>query len=100
MTYRGTEDPVIRRLADLRLRPRRDPEFRRRVWARINERVAPTNWFRYVRTHMLTVSTALAIALLVGAIAGLERARAQDAQDNKVLAKSYVRALDPRMRTP
>lgn len=100
MTNRGAEDPVIRRLADLHLRPRCDPEFRRRVWTRIDESMAPTKWFRYVRAHLLAVTTALAIALLVGAIAGLERGRAQAVQDSKFLAKSYVRDLDPRMRTP
>lgn len=99
MSYSVPEDALLRRLKDFRLRPPRDPEFRCRVWSRIKACTAPTNWFAYARTHPLPVCSAFAIALLVGSIAGLAQARAQAKRDGGMLAKSYVRTLDPRNRT-
>lgn len=90
-----------RALADWRVTPRRHPNFRADVWARIErERRAPT-WTGYVRAHGALVAGALALAVLVGAWSGRERAKTREAQAQAALVAEYVHGLDARwMRSP
>ena len=67
-------------LATWRLAPRRSPQFRAEVWARVEAaRRAPT-WAGYVRAHGALVAGALAVAVMLGAWTGRERARGSEAQ--------------------
>lgn len=96
-----SESSLTRALAEWRLTPRRHPNFRADVWARIErDRRAPT-WTGYLRAHGALVAAALAVAVIVGAWSGRARARTQDEQAKAVLVTEYVRGLDARwMRSP
>ncbi|HVS51627.1 MAG TPA: hypothetical protein VHD62_04670 [Opitutaceae bacterium] len=96
-------DPLSRVLADWRVTPRRNPEFRRRVRARLaGARGGPSNsWASYARSHAAAVSGLLALAIALGALGGRERARARLENESGELARAYVQSLDARaMRMP
>lgn len=94
-------DRLSRALADWRVAPRRSPQFRATVWARIEAaRRAPT-WTGYLRAHGALVAGALAVAVIVGAWRGREQARERDATARAALVADYVHGLDARwMRSP
>lgn len=95
------DDSLTRALAGWRVAPRRDPQFRTQVWARLESARRAPSWSGYVRAHATLVAGALALAVVVGALTGRERARARTEADSSRLADSYVRALDARtMRLP
>ena len=95
------ENLLPRALADWRVTPRCNPNFRADVWARVErERRAPT-WTGYLRAHGAVIAAALAVAVLVGAWSGRERAKAREAQAQAALVADYVHGLDARwMRSP
>ena len=88
-------------LADWRVTPTRDPQFRPAVWARINAaRLNPT-WAGYLRAHVALLTGAIALALVAGAWTGRGQARQRVAGERTAMAAAYVRALDARvMRGP
>ena len=94
-------DRLPRVLADWRVAPARNPQFRAAVRARIETaRGAPT-WSDYVRAHGALVAGALAVAVVVGAWRGREQARERDAMARATLVAEYVHGLDARwMRAP
>jgi len=89
-----TSDTLDRVLNDWRVAPARNPQFRAEVWARIGAGAQP--WSVYARRHGAMVAGALALAVVVGAVTGRERARAQTAADRAQLASAYVQGLDAR----
>ncbi|MBL9199364.1 MAG: hypothetical protein JNL39_02610 [Opitutaceae bacterium] len=90
-------DPLSRALADWRVQPPRNPQFRASVQARLApERRAPS-WSGYVRAHSAWVATALAVAVLAGGWTGRARARATLAAESVAMAGHYVRGLDARV---
>ena len=94
-------DPLSRVLADWRVAPRRNSQFRAKVRARIEAaRGAPT-WSGYLRSHGALVAGALAVAVVTGAWRGREEARERDAMARAALVAEYVHGLDARwMRSP
>ena len=94
-------DRLSRALADWHVVPRRNPQFRAVVWARLaTARGAPT-WSGFVRGHAAMVGATLALALVLGAVTGRWQARARVEAESRQLAASYVQALDARnMRMP
>ena len=95
------EEPLSRTLADWRVTPPRHSQFRPQVWARIAAARAAPTWPGYVRAHATRVAGVLALAIVVGAMTGRERARARVEAESGRLATSYVQALDARnMRMP
>ena len=85
-----------RLVRDWRVTPTRDPQFRAKVWSRIEAEPAASTWPEYVRGHALWVAASLMLAAMVGALTGSGRARAQTEADRAALASAYVHALDPR----
>ena len=95
------DDSLPRTLADWRVTPRRDPQFRSAVWARLAATRRAPAWTSYARAHSALVAGALAVAVVLGALGGRERARARVEAESDRLASSYVRAMDARtMRLP
>ncbi len=94
-------EPLSRTLADWRVVPHRNPQFRAEVAQRIAAaRRAPT-WTGYIRARGPLVAGALTIAMVLGAWGGRERARARDAAARDALVAEYVHGLDARwMRLP
>jgi hypothetical protein len=83
-------------LARWQLAPKSDPQFRARVWARIEASKNSASWPRFVRAHPTAIAGALALAMVAGAFIGREQARARMEMDRGQLATAYVRALDAR----
>lgn len=95
------KDSLGNLLSAWRMRPRRDPQFRAQVQARIAAARTGDSWAGYLRGHAAPVAGALALAVLLGALGGRTQARARVAADSDRLATSYVQALDARsMRMP
>ena len=86
-------------LADWRVAPRRDPQFRASISARINAGPTTLPWAGYVRRHAGVFVGAMAVAIVAGAIGGHERARARAAAESAQLAAAYVQGLDARLMT-
>lgn len=100
----NSSDPdksLARLLADWRVTPTRNPQFRPGVWARITAARAEPTWAAYVRAHAALLAGMLAVAMVVGAWTGRGRAQRRVAAENTTMAAAYVRALDARvMRGP
>lgn len=100
-TMNSPRDSLDELLAVWHVRPRRDPQFRARVWARVQAARSPSSWPGYVRGHAAAIAGALALALMLGAMGGRSQARARVAAESERLASAYVEGLDARnMRMP
>lgn len=83
-------------LADWRLTPRRDANFRAAVWARIGAARQALSWTGYARAHLPALAGAVALALLLGGLAGRGQARAVVEADRAEIARAYIQTLDAR----
>jgi hypothetical protein len=111
MNSPDSPETFSRTLAEWRVTPPRNPNFRPEVWARIRlregyggqvaaSRPAPS-WTGYLRAHGALVAGALALAVALGAWSGHAEARAHDEAARANLVASYVHGLDARwMRLP
>ena len=95
------EDSLSRTLADWRVTPRRDPQFRTEVHARLEAARRAPSWGGYVRMHAAPVTGALAVAVAAGGLIGREQAKARVDAERTAMVSSYVQSLDARtMRMP
>ena len=90
-------DSLGESLRNWRVSPPADPNFRNRVWRRI-ERPAGVSWPTYLRAHSAAWSLVAVLALSAAAFTGnaLARARAQAAREAIVV--TYLVDLDPRVQ--
>jgi hypothetical protein len=96
-----TNERLSRVLADWRVVPPREPQFRGAVAARIAGARRRATWLGYVRAHAAVLTGVLALVLLAGAWAGAEQARTRVEADRAAIASAYVHAMDARtMRMP
>jgi hypothetical protein len=101
MNLPETRDPLSPALGTWRLAPRRNPQFRTDVWARIETARKGSSWATYARSHAALVAGVLAVAVVAGALTGREQARTRVALERDRLADSYVESMDARlMRMP
>ncbi len=89
-------DPFSRTLAEWRVNPKPDPNFRPAVWQRIKQRSRET-WAAYVRTHIVAWTVAGAAALVAGGWTGHSFARAKTDSSREQMVVSYLGNLDPRV---
>jgi len=87
---------LSRELADWRVRPPRDPNFRASVWGRINRKQLVPAFSVYLRAHASLIAGALAVAVVLGGLVGRTQARERVSHDRAELARAYVQALDAR----
>ena len=88
-------------MAGWQVSPPREPQFRSRVWTRIEAAKRSASWPRYVRAHRAAVVGGIAAAVVLGAVTGRDQAKARAESDRSTIATSYVQALDARlMRMP
>jgi hypothetical protein len=99
MTPPDTSDSrsLSRILADWRVTPPRDPHFRTAVWSRLEAARRPSSWPAFARAHRPVLTGALAAALVIGAWAGREQARARVDHERDGIARAYVQSLDARV---
>lgn len=101
MKMNPEDENLARVLAEWRVAPARTADFRAAVWARVARARGDAAWGGYVRARAAACAALLAVALVVGAWTGRERARARVELERAELAASYVQALDARtMRMP
>ncbi len=101
MTDPQPPDSLSRTLHAWRVTPARNPQFRAEVSARIAAAGAVDSWSGYLRGHAVTVTAALMLAVLLGAVGGRNQARSLAAADSARLASAYVESLDARaMKMP
>lgn len=86
-------------LADWRVTPHRNPQFRTEVWDQIAA-AKPASWPAYARLHAAALMGGLALALVIGALAGREEAKSRVAAERDAIAREYVQALDARTMRP
>jgi hypothetical protein len=91
-----TPDSLSRTLAGWQVDAPRNPQFRTAVWARIGRGGGALPWMIYLRQHAAPFAGALALAVVLGALGGRERARARVAAESAKLAAAYVQGLDAR----
>lgn len=89
-------DPLSSQLREWRLQPRRAPEFRGAVRARLGAEAGAASRAGFWRSNGRLVAGAVLVAILGGALAGREQARVQVAAANRELARVYVQAHDAR----
>lgn len=89
MNSPSPDDPLAQTLRDWRVTPPRDPQFRAAVRERIAAGSPALSWGAFVRRHAAVCAGAVAVAIVLGALAGRDQARTQ-------IAASYVQALDAR----
>jgi len=99
MNSPDANDPLKPLLADWRLIPPRDPQFRAGVWSRIATAQSPATWPGFARSHPAAIAGVFAAAAVVGAVTGREQARARVEADSSRLATAYVQQLDARTMT-
>lgn len=83
-------------LAEWRLQPVRQPQFRADVTRRLARAGQEPGWSGYLRAHGVIVAGALAVAVVLGAWRGREQARQRTAAEREALVTEYVRGLDAR----
>lgn len=96
MNSSDSDKSLSRMLADWRVTPPRDPQFRTTVWARIGAARQVPSWTDFVRLHTPALAGALAVAIVLGAWIGREQARSRVEADRDEIAREYVQALDAR----
>ena len=99
MDPRSSPDSLSCALAAWRVDPRRNPQFRAEVWARLRSPGTALSWGAYARRHAPAVLGAVALAVLAGGFFGREQARARAASESASLAAAYVQGLDARAMT-
>ena len=89
-------DSLSHMMKDWRVVPKRAPQFRAEVWARVGGAKKTESWPGYLRGHAAAVAGALALAVVVGAVGGRSQARALAAAESARLASAYVQGMDAR----
>jgi hypothetical protein len=90
-------DPLSRTLAEWRVEPKADPNFRPAVWQRIRQRSGET-WSTYVQAHLAAWSVVAVVAAMVAGWAGMSAGRSRLAQEREAMVVSYLVELDPRVQ--
>ena len=96
MNMKQVDEELTRVLADWRVAPTVDPQFRPGVWARIERARREVAFGEFLRTHAVPCVALLVVALGVGAWTGRERAKTTLAAERTALVANYVQGLDAR----
>jgi hypothetical protein len=91
------DDPISRTLAEWRVQPMADPNFRPAVWNRIRQRSRET-WANYVQAHAAAWSVVALVAVTAAGWAGVSAGRARLAEQREAMVVSYLVELDPRVQ--
>jgi len=92
-----SHDSLAENLRSWRVTPPADPDFRSRVWQRIDRRAGAT-WPAYLRAHPAAWSLAAMLAVSTAAYTGTALARAHVRADREAIVVTYLVDLDPRVQ--
>ena len=84
-------------LHDWQVTPPADPNFRHRVWQRLNRQL-PASWPAYLRGHAVAWSLAVVVTISAAAVTGHATAQAKVRADREAMVFSYLVDLDPRVQ--
>jgi hypothetical protein len=90
-------DPLSRVLADWRVQPAAQPNFRPEVWQRIREQ-SRESWATYIRGHLAGWTMAALVAISAAGWAGHAAGRAQLDTKRDAMVVAYLVDLDPRVQ--
>ncbi|HVZ66393.1 MAG TPA: hypothetical protein VG936_17655 [Lacunisphaera sp.] len=91
------DDSLTAILRGWRVKPPADPDFRPRVWRRIEARARPS-WPAYLRSHAGAWSLVALLVVCAAAFTGQATARARVRTDRETLVATYLVGLDPRVQ--
>lgn len=89
-------DRLSHTLADWRVNPPPNPNFRPAVWERIRQRTQDT-WAGYIRTHIAGWTVAASLAVVTAGWAGYSLAQAKIDTSREQMVVTYLGKLDPRV---
>jgi hypothetical protein len=90
------DSPLSRTLAEWRLTPPANPNFRPAVWQLIRSRGRET-WSRYIRAHRVGWSVAVGLTIAAAGWTGRSIAQAKLEAGREKMVVSYLVDLDPRV---
>ena len=90
-------DPISRALAEWRVEPKADPNFRPAVWQRIRQRSRET-WITYVQAHAAAWSVLAVVAVTAAGWIGVSAGRSRLAEQREAIVVAYLVELDPRVQ--
>jgi len=82
-------------LAEWRITPTQNPQFRTRVRARIDT-PASVQWMAYLRANLAPCAVAASLILTAGAWLGHMQAEREVQKDREILAAAYLASIDAR----
>src|SRR5688572_13953504 len=91
-----SDSSLSRHLADWRVTPPANPNFRPAVWQRIQSRTRET-WSTYVRSHFVGWSLVAGLAVVAAGWTGRTIAHAKLEAGRDKMVVSYLVELDPRV---
>ena len=97
MNLPESNDPMSRTLAEWRVQPQADPNFRPAVWQRIREQTRET-WATYVRAHLATWAVVAVVTVSAAGWAGVSVGRSHLNAERERMVVSYLVELDPRVQ--
>lgn len=92
-----SDDTLSRALADWRIRPPANPNFRPAVWQRLRDRTHET-WSGYLRARAPTWALIAALTITASGWAGLSAGKARLAAERDAMVVAYLVELDPRVQ--
>ncbi len=79
--------------------PRRNPDFRTAVWARIDSaRQTPSTWGAWLRLNMLRFASVAVACVTIAGVGGAWLAHEQADHAREQLVKRYLASIDPHVR--
>jgi len=91
-----SDSSLSRQLADWRVSPPANPNFRPAVWERIRSRGRET-WLTYLRSHLVSWSLVAGLAVVAAGWTGRTIAQAKIDAGRETMVVSYLVNLDPRV---
>ena len=80
-----------------RVAPPADPNFRHRVWQRLNAQI-PASWPAYLRGHAAAWMLVTVLTVSAAALTGQAAAKARVRADRDSMVVTYLVDLDPRVQ--
>ena len=92
----SSETKLSQILAEWRVAPKPEVNFRPQVWERIR-RGGQESWAGYLRTHLAGWAVGAALAVVVAGWTGHAMAQARIESERERMVVSYLSELDPRV---
>ena len=90
-------NPLSDALHDWQVNPPADPNFRHRVWQRLNAQI-PASWPAYLRGHAVAWMLVTVLTVSAAALTGQAAAKARVRADRDLMVVTYLVDLDPRVQ--